>query len=146
MTLAQRACLFAAALFFMAPVMANDLDSDGIADLVDNCLEVANADQRDTDGDLFGNACDPDLNNDFAVNFADLQIMQSQFFAAPDTVCASAERGNTTSRTSTLIYRVTRWWSSPESPVRANRPWPSALCLPNRNAGTLTRCPRTRVD
>jgi hypothetical protein len=37
-----------------------DLDFDGAADCADNCPEAANTDQIDTDGDLFGDACDPD--------------------------------------------------------------------------------------
>jgi len=35
-----------------------DFDSDGIADAVDNCLDVSNEDQLDTDGDGTGDACD----------------------------------------------------------------------------------------
>ena len=30
--------------------------------------------------DIFGNVCDPDLNNDDSVNFADLGLMKSVFF------------------------------------------------------------------
>lgn len=36
-----------------------DADGDGIADAIDNCPQVANADQMDTDGDGSGDACDP---------------------------------------------------------------------------------------
>ena len=39
------------------PVQA-DTDSDGIADTVDNCVGVANADQMDTDANGQGDACD----------------------------------------------------------------------------------------
>ncbi len=35
-----------------------DSDGDGVSDLVDNCINNANADQADTDGDGIGNACD----------------------------------------------------------------------------------------
>jgi hypothetical protein len=35
-----------------------DGDEDGINDDVDNCLELANADQADADGDKIGDACD----------------------------------------------------------------------------------------
>ncbi|MCB1774666.1 MAG: PKD domain-containing protein [Gammaproteobacteria bacterium] len=45
-------------------VADDDTDHDGIADCVDNCPSVANADQRDTDGDTLGNACDDDDHND----------------------------------------------------------------------------------
>jgi hypothetical protein len=36
-----------------------DTDLDGLADCVDNCPTVANADQADADGDGAGTACDP---------------------------------------------------------------------------------------
>jgi len=45
-------------------VADTDTDGDGIADCVDNCPSAANADQRNTDGDAFGDACDDDDDND----------------------------------------------------------------------------------
>jgi hypothetical protein len=56
-----------------------DADGDGVPDDVDNCLGVFNPDQRDTDGDGFGNRCDADFNNDGVVNFADLAIFRARF-------------------------------------------------------------------
>ena len=41
-----------------------DADRDGIADCQDSCATVANADQRDQDGDGIGDACDGDLDGD----------------------------------------------------------------------------------
>ena len=62
-----------------------DADGDKIADEVDNCLGQANGDQRDSDGDGYGNWCDADLNNDSRVNFADLALFRGQFGTAnPD--------------------------------------------------------------
>ena len=46
----------------------DDTDGDGVLDLDDNCVVVANPAQRDTDGDGLGNFCDADLNNDGIVN------------------------------------------------------------------------------
>ena len=58
-----------------------DDDADGVADSADNCSEVANPDQRDSDADGFGNACDADLDNNCVVDNADLQRMTSVFFS-----------------------------------------------------------------
>ncbi|MFK7887353.1 MAG: PQQ-dependent sugar dehydrogenase [Gammaproteobacteria bacterium] len=65
-------------------VWATDTDGDGLNDIDDNCINVSNADQRDTDGDDFGNACDADLNNDDIVNVVDLGILRTRFFTADD--------------------------------------------------------------
>jgi hypothetical protein len=59
-----------------------DTDGDGIPDVFDDCVTVANADQRDTNGDGYGNACDADLNDDRIVNFADLARLKAVFFQA----------------------------------------------------------------
>ena len=60
---------------------ASDIDGDGIDNAVDNCLEVANPDQTDTDGDSFGNRCDPDFDNNLRVDFADLAYLKERFFS-----------------------------------------------------------------
>jgi uncharacterized protein (TIGR03790 family) len=44
--------------------LGDDADGDGVADASDDCLHLPNADQRDTDGDGFGNLCDADFDND----------------------------------------------------------------------------------
>lgn len=59
-----------------------DADADGLPDNSDNCITRPNADQRDTDADDFGNACDLDLNNDCIVNAVDLGAFKSVFFSA----------------------------------------------------------------
>ena len=49
-----------------------DADGDGIGDNGDNCRIIANADQRDTDGDLAGNLCDADDDDDGVTDTEDL--------------------------------------------------------------------------
>jgi hypothetical protein len=57
----------------------HDSDGDGVSDDFDNCINVFNPDQQDSDGDGYGNVCDGDLNNDGIVNFADLAIFRQKF-------------------------------------------------------------------
>lgn len=58
-----------------------DADSDVVADSVDNCTLVANPAQRDTDGDAYGNFCDPDFDNNLVVNASDLAFFKTKFFS-----------------------------------------------------------------
>lgn len=55
-----------------------DSDGDGVADSLDNCKLVANANQRNTDGDNFGNICDADFNQNNVVDPADLSRLKSK--------------------------------------------------------------------
>ena len=62
-----------------------DEDNDLIPDINDNCRLVANTNQRDTNGDGFGNVCDADLNDDGVINVVDLGLLRAVFFSAdPD--------------------------------------------------------------
>ncbi len=78
----------ALALLLAAPLVqakVGDADDDGVYDFEDNCINAANPGQQDTNGDGYGNACDPDFNNDLVVNAADLGYMKQKFFGAdPD--------------------------------------------------------------
>ncbi|HEY5656781.1 MAG TPA: hypothetical protein VIY27_03240, partial [Myxococcota bacterium] len=70
-----------------------DSDCDNIADAVDNCLMVPNgtvgqpagaiAAQCDTDGDGYGNACDPDISNDGIVGGPDYGPVTANFGGVP---------------------------------------------------------------
>ena len=63
----------------------SDTDADGIPDANDNCTLQPNPSQRDTDGDGFGNWCDPDFDNNGIVNAADLAFFKTKFFTTdPD--------------------------------------------------------------
>ena len=48
-----------------------DTDLDGVLDVNDNCVAIANADQANNDGDAQGDACDPDDDNDIVIDVAD---------------------------------------------------------------------------
>lgn len=61
-----------------------DKDGDGVPDALDNCVLVANPDQRDSDNDGIGDACDGDINKDGKVNSLDLALMR-QFFGKAGT-------------------------------------------------------------
>jgi hypothetical protein len=65
-----------------------DRDNDGVDDDVDNCLEIPNGpndtatagpSQNDTDGDDFGNICDPDFNGNGIVDPSDFSLLKSRF-------------------------------------------------------------------
>jgi hypothetical protein len=48
-----------------------DTDNDGIYDKFDNCIEISNPHQRDSDADGYGNACDADYDNNGIVDWPD---------------------------------------------------------------------------
>lgn len=63
----------------------SDVDEDNVSNDADNCIFVANAGQRDTNGDNIGNVCDADLNSDCIVNTLDLGLFRTRFFSTdPD--------------------------------------------------------------
>ena len=73
---------------YTLPVDPTDTDADGVPDALDNCLLVANGpadtdagghSQLDTDGDGYGNSCDPDFNNDGVISPFDFSLLKSRF-------------------------------------------------------------------
>lgn len=74
----------AAALFVGFPLAGSagpcaDPDGDGVCEPFDNCLARSNATQTDTDGDLCGNRCDADFNQDGTVAVADFSSLAAAF-------------------------------------------------------------------
>ena len=72
------------------PICFEDTDKDGVPDFKDNCRLVPNPDQKDadagTDDDTslpgnqsYGDACDPDYNNDGLVGIPDFNVLRSKF-------------------------------------------------------------------
>jgi hypothetical protein len=55
-----------------------DVDGDGFAQHVDNCILIANPSQCDSDGDGYGNRCDGDLNDNSATNAQDVTLFRQQ--------------------------------------------------------------------
>lgn len=68
--------------FYAAP----DSDADQVRDFMDNCTLDINTSQYDSNGDGFGNRCDPDLDNSGVVNFADYALLTAAFLSAPGDI------------------------------------------------------------
>ena len=68
-----------------------DVDLDGVPDRNDNCTAVANATQTDFDGDLAGDACDPDDDNDALADVADCAPFDANQGAAGEVGLLSVE-------------------------------------------------------
>ncbi len=71
-------CFCAAANAQTTPTLV-DTDRDGRPDLLDNCVQVANPDQRDSNDNGIGDRCDADVNGDGLVNAVDLAQLRAQF-------------------------------------------------------------------
>jgi hypothetical protein len=56
-----------------------DADGDGVCDADDNCRDHYNPGQIDTNHDGFGNACDPDYDDNGAVGISDFNTLRGQF-------------------------------------------------------------------
>ncbi|MEI4235504.1 hypothetical protein V8324_22090, partial [Roseovarius sp. D22-M7] len=59
--------------------LVKDSDGDLVPDDADNAIFVSNPDQRDSNGDGYGNVIDADLSNDGVIDVEDLLIFRSDF-------------------------------------------------------------------
>ena len=90
-----------------------DTDGDGVVDTLDNCTHVANSDQRDTNGDFYGNMCDADFNNDNIVNSLDY----GSFSAAWNSTTRPDQDLNGDGIVNSLDYgRFSSLWGKPPGP------------------------------
>ena len=86
----MRRTVFVSSLLLGLPLaaLAADSDSDGVDDLVDNCIAVANPGQEDPGGDGFGDACvDP------SATIGTVTVFAPQYVAAGAVVESGAEIG-----------------------------------------------------
>ncbi|MBL8201978.1 MAG: hypothetical protein JNK40_13510 [Chromatiales bacterium] len=92
-------------------VISPDADGDDVVDVVDNCAQVANPSQCDSDGDGYGNHCDGDLNNNGATNGQDTTLFRQQLgqpsagpaYNAADLNCNGAVNAQDTVRFRQLL-------------------------------------------
>ncbi len=70
--------------------MPIDSDGDGVPDDVDNCITAPNPNQEDSDGDLCGNHCDADYDQDGLVSITDFGTFQVCFTTTPLGICDHA--------------------------------------------------------
>jgi hypothetical protein len=76
--LAGRAIVMGVTLLVASTAQGEDVGHDGIPDDQDNCVVLGGLTfQTDTDGDGFGNACDPDYDQDGFVLGSDIEIFNS---------------------------------------------------------------------
>jgi len=69
-----------------------DLDGDGRPDTLDNCTDVPNPDQRDSDADGYGNACDGDVDGDGRVTTSWGDLYPTPKRGDLEEIARSAER------------------------------------------------------
>ncbi len=62
-----------------------DSDGDGVMDSSDNCVDVQNGGQLDTDADNFGNACDCDFDQSLTCNIDDFNLFLPDFQTTVDS-------------------------------------------------------------
>ena len=71
--------LFGISAAALSADIKSDKDKDGIVDVLDNCVHIANPNQIDFDADGFGNQCDGDFNNDKKITREDFSNFKRRF-------------------------------------------------------------------
>jgi len=68
-----------------------DGDGDGVGDDIDNCIDVVNGDQADTDGDYLGDACDDDDDGDGEPDATDCEPLDATVFPGAAEACDAVD-------------------------------------------------------
>ncbi|MDH4023153.1 MAG: thrombospondin type 3 repeat-containing protein, partial [Gammaproteobacteria bacterium] len=88
--------------------LLQDADADSVYDGQDNCINVANLAQVDSDNDGFGNHCDGDLNNNGFTNAFDAPLFRAQLgqpSVAPTYNIADLNANGTVNAFDTPLFR-----------------------------------------
>ena len=75
--------------FNLPPIQQADPDADGICATVDNCSMVSNSDQANNDGDVEGDSCDMDDDNDGYLDSNDCQPFNPAIHPGATEICNS---------------------------------------------------------
>jgi len=126
--------------------MAADSDSDGVDDLLDNCVNIANgpllttpaggASQIDSDNDGYGNRCDGDLDNNGYVNAWDYLIFKSHLGRVGNDIADISGNGYVNAFDTPLFIALMGLPVGPGSdpPCSAGGAWPTACAFHGDNA------------
>jgi hypothetical protein len=69
---------------YLNGIIGRAYGADGVGDACDNCMNVYNPDQGDTDNDNAGDVCDPDFDNDGLTNAQEIDIGTDPFKSDTD--------------------------------------------------------------
>ncbi|MEM9388306.1 MAG: hypothetical protein AAGA68_24860 [Pseudomonadota bacterium] len=107
----------AGAVYMLSVSDPLDSDGDGVLDDRDNCTTTMNPNQRDSNGDGYGNVCDADLDDSGRVTVADLRLLVERLFTADADADLNGD-GTVTVADFTLAREQLFQVPGPSGPVR----------------------------